>query len=151
MTLMRGFNPQKDEGRMYRITLDSLDESYNPEVFSGFYAMWPQGQVVAADAFDKPIGYISAVRLMDGRARIMMIAVDRNQRSKGIGSEMLARFRMMAMMSGITAVTLEVRAGNERAIRFYERNRFRKVELLPNFYSDGDDGVRMESPTHLYI
>ncbi|MDD4185170.1 MAG: N-acetyltransferase [Candidatus Methanomethylophilaceae archaeon] len=151
MTLIREFKPQKDDERLYDIALGSLDEIYNPNVFSSFYALWPQGQLVAVDLFDEPMGYISAVRLKDGWARIMMLAVDEGNRGNGIGSELLSRFKFEAVRSGINAITLEVKKDNEKAIRFYEKNGFRKIRALPRFYADGSDGMRMDSSAHLYI
>ncbi|MFA6668400.1 MAG: N-acetyltransferase [Candidatus Methanomethylophilaceae archaeon] len=151
MTLIREFKPQADDERLYDIALISLDEIYNLNVFFGFYALWPQGQLVAVDIFDRPIGYISSVRLRDGWARIMMLAVDEGHRGKGVGSDLLQRFRAESARSGITAITLEVKKENERAIRFYEKNGFRRTRVLPRFYADGSDGVRMDSPAHLYI
>ncbi|MDD4244619.1 MAG: N-acetyltransferase [Candidatus Methanomethylophilaceae archaeon] len=151
MTLIREFKPQKDDERLYDIALMSLDEIYNPNVFLGFYALWPQGQLVAVDIFDRPIGYISSVRLRDGWARIMMLAVDEENRGKGVGSELLLRFRAESARSGISAMTLEVKKDNEKAIRFYEKNGFRRTRVLSRFYADGSDGMRMDSPVHLYI
>ncbi len=151
MTLIREFKPQKDNERLYDIALMSLDEIYNPNVFLGFYALWPQGQLVAVDIFDRPIGYISSVRLRDGWARIMMLAVDEENRGKGVGSELLLRFRAESARSGISAMTLEVKKDNEKAIRFYEKNGFRRTRVLSRFYADGSDGMRMDSPVHLYI
>ena len=144
MTLIREFKPQKDDERLYDIALGSLDEIYNPNVFSSFYALWPQGQLVAVDLFDEPMGYISAVRFM-------MLAVDEGNRGNGIGSELLSRFKFEAVRSGINAITLEVKKDNEKAIRFYEKNGFRKIRALPRFYADGSDGMRMDSSAHLYI
>ena len=151
MTLMREFRPGKDDEALYDIAISTLDEVYKPNVFSSFYALWPRGQIVAVDYFDRPIGYISAVMLRDGWARIMMLAAKKESQSKGTGSDLLNGFRTEALRSNLRAITLEVKKDNERAIRFYERNGFRKTRALPGFYADGSDGVRMDSSVYLYI
>ena len=151
MTLTREFRPGKDDEALYDIALSTLDEVYKPNIFSSFYALWPRGQIIAVDYFDRPIGYISAVMLRDGWARIMMLAVEEGSRGKGVGSDLLNRFRAEALRSNLRAITLEVKKDNERAIRFYERNGFRKTRDLPGFYADGSDGVRMDSSVYLYI
>ncbi len=151
MTLMREFRPGKDDEALYDIAISTLDEVYKPNVFSSFYALWPRGQIVAVDYFDRPVGYISAVMLRDGWARIMMLAVKKESQSKGAGSDLLNRFRTEALRSNLKAITLEVKKDNERAIRFYERNGFRRIRVLPGFYADGSDGVRMDSSVYLYI
>ena len=44
---------------------------------------------------------------------------------------------------GIGSVELEVRKSNDPAIKFYMRYGFQSTNLLPNFYTDGEDGFKM--------
>ena len=53
---------------------------------------------------------------------------------------------MRAMLEGNIAITLEVRTSNTDARRFYKRNGFVETDILPQFYRDGGDGVRMSAP-----
>jgi ribosomal-protein-alanine N-acetyltransferase len=44
---------------------------------------------------------------------------------------------------GLRRVTLEVRASNATAIRFYTHFGFSVLELLRGYYSDGENGYQM--------
>ena len=141
----------EDSEELYEMSMESFDEYYRPEVFYSFFLQWPAGQLVACDFAGKPVGFISAAKLFDGRARILLFAVRPEYRKKGIGYRLLAAFRMKAMMEGIRSITLEVRPVNESARKFYKKNGFMETEVLPNYYQDGGDGIRMDGPVQLNI
>jgi ribosomal protein S18 acetylase RimI-like enzyme len=44
---------------------------------------------------------------------------------------------------GVKRVYLEVERANTAAVELYERNGFRAIDVLPDFYGKGRDGVRM--------
>ena len=48
-----------------------------------------------------------------------------------------------AKNNGITAMTLEVRASNEPAIKLYEKMGFASAGVRPKYYPDGEDAVIM--------
>jgi Acetyltransferases len=134
---------QGDFGEMYRITLESLDEIFQPDIFHYFQMQWPSGQLSACTLDDRPVGYLSAIRSEPSTARIMMFAVRPNARSKGIGNMLLSAFRQRAMLDGIRTITLEVRPANSRAISFYTRNGFSQAGTIERFYNDGGPAVKM--------
>ncbi|HKK20300.1 MAG TPA: peptidase C39 family protein, partial [candidate division Zixibacteria bacterium] len=43
-------------------------------------------------------------------------------------------------------MSLEVRSDNKQAIGFYEKHRYKVVDSLPGYYSDGASGLRMVKP-----
>ena len=47
--------------------------------------------------------------------------------------------------------TLEVKTTNNSAIKFYEKNGFKKVKILKGFYPKGQDGLFMKKPSSLKI
>ena len=134
---------QGDFGELYRITLDSLDEVFQPDIFHYFQMQWPSGQLCACTLDDRPVGYLSAIRSEPSVARIMMFAVRPNARSKGIGNMLLSAFKQRAMLEGIRTITLEVRPTNSRAISFYARNGFSQAGTMERFYNDGGSAVKM--------
>ena len=46
-------------------------------------------------------------------------------------------------MRGLGTIELEVRKSNVPAIEFYTRYGFAIANLLPRFYTDGEDGFKM--------
>ncbi|MDR0778944.1 MAG: GNAT family N-acetyltransferase [Methanomassiliicoccaceae archaeon] len=148
--IIREYGP-RDTDRLYEILCGSLDEYFKREMFSYFFLQWPKGQLVACDFTGRPVGFICASILDAVHARIMMFAVDRDHRSMGIGSLLLAQLKRTAIMSGIKHISLEVRPSNMRAIALYQRHGFVSVEILRNYYNDGGDAVRMDAVLQLNI
>lgn len=139
----------EDSDELYSICLSSFDEMYDPSAFYYFYSQWPAGQLVACDFTGRPVGFLSSTRIAPGTARIMLLGVRPEYRSKGIGQQLLERFRMNAFMSGIMTLTLEVRPNNTGAIRFYKRNGFMETGIIPRLYQDGGDAIRMDGPVSM--
>ena len=141
---------ENDYDTLYRITLASLDEMFQPEIFHYFQMQWPLGQFTACTFDDRPIGYLSSIRDGDA-AKIMMFAVDPALRSKGIGRMLLNAFRQRALMDGVRTISLEVRPTNTRAISFYIRQGFSKAGTIDNFYNNGGSAITMMSSVQLNI
>lgn len=59
--------------------------------------------------------------IADGDFYLQAIAVDKEVRSKGLGSMLMDAFEERARVSGSTRLSLDVSAKNEGAQRFYER------------------------------
>ena len=140
---------ETDSDEVYSITLKSLDEFFDPNVFSYFRTQWRTGQLVACDVTGKVVGFLSSIKLGGRRARIMLFAVDPANRNMGIGRQLLDAFRMRAMLEGYISIILEVRTSNESARRFYRHNGFTETDILRQYYRDGGDGVRMTAPVQV--
>jgi len=67
---------------------------------------------------------------------ITNVAVDENYRGQGIATDLLEYALEMGEAEGILDFTLEVRAGNEAAIKVYEKNGFEGVGIRPGFYEE---------------
>jgi [ribosomal protein S18]-alanine N-acetyltransferase len=89
------------------------------------------------------IGALNTLLRRDGHtARLYSLAVDPQQRGRGIGG-LLVRQLAEQLSSAITVLSLEVRSDNLAARALYERLGFTLYENLPGYYLDGGDGVRL--------
>ena len=145
MIQIRGFM-KGDTDDLYNIALNSFDEFFEPGIFSYFDDQWHNGQLVACDIMGKPVGFITSERLGSRKVRILLFGVLPEYRGRGIGKQLLDAFRMRAMLEGSISISLEVRTSNQEARRFYRRNGFVETDILPHYYRDGGDGVRMSAP-----
>lgn len=88
-------------------------------------------------------GYI--ITCIEGRsAHVISIAVKPSHRRRGVGSRLLCTALRILASGRVDRVYLEVRVSNEPALNLYRRAGFREIERLKNYYSDGEDGIRME-------
>ena len=69
-----------------------------------------------------------------GDGDISNVSVKESLRGKGIGKAMVSTLLTWAESIGVENYTLEVRAGNERAIRLYESLGFVGEGIRPGFY-----------------
>lgn len=139
---LRGFRG-RDVTAVARIVSESLHEHYDPGLYPSLSQQWPEGFLIAADPSDQPIGFLLGVSQIEGEARILMFAVDRPWRTRGVGTRLMDAFLVRARSRALRRVTLEVRVSNATAIRFYTRYRFSVTDLLRGYYSDGENGYQM--------
>lgn len=135
-----------DADPVHRLLCASMDEYFAPEVITYFLYQWPNGQLVSTDPIGRINGYIAGSRLSEGKVSVALFAVRSDCRDIGIGSALLSCYRQRALMEGARSIQLEVRVTNMNAIRFYEKRGFMRTEILPHFYNDGGDAVRMIAP-----
>ncbi|WMC93701.1 ribosomal protein S18-alanine N-acetyltransferase [Kineothrix sp. MB12-C1] len=88
-----------------------------------------------AEEEGKIIG-ICGLRNIAGEGEVTNVAVDRSFRRRGVAKLLLAEVLREGKKQGIEAFTLEVRAGNEAAIRLYETFGFQKDGFRKNFYEN---------------
>lgn len=98
----------------------------------------------SSDAADGQIcGYVGIWKIFE-EGHITNVAVAPEFRRKHIGRAMLETLISVTAEAGIEKYTLEVRAGNEAAIRLYEGLGFKPVGKRPGYYEDnGEDAVIM--------
>lgn len=143
---LRRFHPH-DIPVIGEIVRDSLHENYDNSLYLSLGQQWPDGFLVAADALGRPVGFLLGVMQVDREGRILMFAVDRGHRGRGIGTQLMRAFLERCRTQGLRRVTLEVRVSNATAIRFYTDFRFSVTDLLRTYYSDGEDGYQMARET----
>lgn len=76
------------------------------------------------------------VRDIMGEGEITNVAVHPDFRGQGIARQMMKHVLQDSLIKGMTAFTLEVRAGNQPAIALYERFGFRTEGIRQAFYED---------------
>lgn len=76
-----------------------------------------------------------------GEGHVTNIAVAPGFRARRIAAHLLLRGVRWALEQHVGALTLEVRVGNEPAIRLYRRFGFAPVGTRPNYYPNGDDAL----------
>jgi len=138
---VRQFAPQ-DVPSVAATVRDSLRENYPTSLYLDIHRWWRDGFLVAEEA-GAVVGFVAAVVSAPQTARILMLAVYAPWRRRGIGSALMDAFLKECAMRGIRDIELEVRKSNEAAIRFYMRYGFEVTNLLPKFYTDGEDGFKM--------
>lgn len=88
----------------------------------------------------KILGY-AIFHILGPDSELLSIATRKSQQQKGIGQKLIdAGFALLNFSNG-DCCFLEVRIGNEKARRFYEKNKFKEYSIRKKYYSDGEDAV----------
>ena len=69
-------------------------------------------------------------------AEIYNVAIVESEQKKGLGQRLFDAFVVKCRQIGVGNIWLEVRASNQKAIRFYEQNGFGHVQSRNNFYEN---------------
>ena len=126
-----------------RIELELFDiQPWTEAQFWGELALEDRRLFAAVDG-DALVGYAD-LRIASDETEILNIAVRTADQGKGVGYALLRAMLDASDDVAAQRVLLEVRAGNDIAIKLYERNGFRTVGHRPNYYALGVDGVLME-------
>lgn len=92
-------------------------------------------------------GYCGCYMTLDD-AEIVDVAVAQTYRRRGIGGELLDRMIADLDARGLHVIVLEVRSGNEAAIRLYEGRGFTGIGVRKNFYENPrEDALVMQRTT----
>jgi ribosomal-protein-alanine N-acetyltransferase len=107
----------------------------------------PTADFLVAEKSGLITGYCTVFhRRKSTKARLYNIALRIDQRGSGAAASLLDEASRLARLRGATLMYLEVRADNARAIRFYEKHGFREFGVIPEYYHDGTDAIRMGRP-----
>jgi len=89
------------------------------------------------------VAYMIAWFIRD-EVHLLNIAVTREHQRKGFARTLLRYLIEVASSEGRASISLEVRAGNVRAIRLYEGHGFYAIGRRPRYYQDnGEDAIVM--------
>jgi ribosomal protein S18 acetylase RimI-like enzyme len=80
----------------------------------------------------------------DETAHLTLLALRPEHRNRGLGSVLVNWLEKPARIAGAERIRVEARADNPRAIRFYERLGFRRMHIVPGYYSGLADAVQLE-------
>tara|TARA_Y100000739_G_scaffold187248_1_gene166213 strand:- start:119 stop:550 length:432 start_codon:yes stop_codon:yes gene_type:complete len=121
---------------------DNITENYEKGVFLTIMKRWPEGFLVVRND-NRIVGVACGAIQPNSKLRILIIALEKYLRGKGLGKKLLNMMIEKSLMHGVKKVTLEVRKDSE-AILFYRKLNFSSVDVLPCYYQDGCDGIVME-------
>lgn len=76
--------------------------------------------------------------------RLYSFAVLPERQGMGVGARLLSAAEAITLERGYAALRLEVRADNQPARALYQRAGYREMRLLPGYYEDHGDGLRLE-------
>jgi ribosomal-protein-alanine N-acetyltransferase len=83
---------------------------------------------------DEPCGFI-AFRLLLPEVELDQILLHESARGRGIAKQALSHWHSSLKEQGATAVFLEVRAGNNSAVKLYDRLGYEKIGLRKSYYT----------------
>lgn len=78
-------------------------------------------------------GYLN-FRILAGEGEIERVAVHPQMRGRGFGRKLMEAMAEFSALKGVTDMTLDVRAGNKRAINLYESCGFVKEAVRKDYY-----------------
>ncbi len=90
--------------------------------------------ILVAEENKKVIGYlIGEINAGNENYHIMSFGVNEKYRGKGVGG-MIISFLINLIKKELSNITLYVHTENTKAIKFYEKNGFKNIETLENYY-----------------
>lgn len=104
---------------------------------------WFPSACLVAEKNGKIVGYILATLRSPTLGHILSVAVIEEERGKGIGSALIRKSMEIMKSRGASAVRLEVRTDNMKAIKLYKKMGYKIDQLIPDYYSDGSDAYVM--------
>ena len=124
-----------------RIEYEAFDDPYPVGILLQLYNAGA-GFLVAQVA-QTIVGYV-IFWIKEGQGHIIVIAVDSNYQDMKVGSLLLEKTCFIFKRNNINTVFLEVRKSNIRAITFYKRNGFVKINEEDDYYNDGESAIIMQ-------
>ena len=137
-----------DLGRVVRIERASFGpEAYSLTTFLAHLFRDRKGLFVAEDGDGAVVGYVLArvgLRWLGvRRGGITSIAVGPAHRRRGFGRALMAAALRHLQESGVEEADLEVKVANRAAQSLYQACGFVQSRLLPQYYGEGGDGLKM--------
>ena len=128
---------------VYELARTTLRENYNPTLFVELSPYWPDGFMVLEDQ-GEIIGFIFGIMVSPVESRVLMLAVSPLYRRRSLGTLLCQQFVKESANRGIHLVSLEVRASNLDALHFYEKMGFEMVGRIKEYYTDKEDGLKLQ-------
>ena len=97
---------------------------------------------LVVDEDSKLVGYIN-ISYFEDTANILKIAVDKDERKKGIGFSLLEESIKLLKEKGVCKLFLEVEFENSPAIGLYKKFNFKNIRTRKNYYKNGGDAIEM--------
>ncbi len=117
-------------------------ETFPKEYFLEVFKKWPEGFLVAK--INKEIVGYAIGEKNENSGLIISVAVKKEWRRKGIGRKLIEKLLENFKKEGMKMIFLHVREENKEAINFYQALGFKIIELVDNYYSNGENAYLME-------
>lgn len=138
--IVRKFTPQ-DLRRVYEIENMSFNQSYGINMFQQLYEMGVGFLVAEEDGY--VIGYVIFWIKYENQGHIISIAVDKNYRRLGAGTQLLVKAIGILSLLQLDTIYLEVNENNQGAVEFYKQFKFKRDRIVPGYYENGDAAIVM--------
>jgi ribosomal-protein-alanine N-acetyltransferase len=115
---------------------------HDPYFYMQFYETCSDGFIVA-EMNGMVIGYVVGFIAKEGTGRIFSLAVHPAYQGHGAGSALLKELAGIFRNFGAQEIILEVRSGNIRAKKFYEKHGFYQTGIVEKYYNDGENACLM--------
>jgi [ribosomal protein S18]-alanine N-acetyltransferase len=102
----------------------------------------PIALVAVARAAERVAGF-GIMHYGDDDAHLDLLGVDHDYRREGLGRRLVEWLEKPALVAGVSAVFLEVRASNHGAQAFYERLGYRTLAQIARYYQGRESAIRM--------
>lgn len=103
----------------------------------------PDSMVLTARSAQEIAGF-AIMRYLDDTAHLNLLAVTPGHRRRGVARSLLAWLEQSALTAGTFLISLEVRASNEGALRFYRALGYCERGSLPGYYQGVEAAVQMQ-------
>ena len=141
--IIRKFVPT-DLKRVFEIENMSFSQSYGINMFQQLYEMGIGFLVAEEEGY--VIGYVMFWIKYENQGHIISIAVDKNYRRNGAGTQLLVKAISILSLLHIDAIYLEVNENNVGAVEFYKSFNFKIDRVVPGYYENGDGAIVMYIP-----
>ncbi len=138
--IIRKFAPT-DLKRVFEIENMSFDQSYGINMFQQLYEMGIGFLVAEHEGY--VIGYVMFWIKYENQGHIISIAVDKNYRRLGAGTQLLVKAIAILGLLPIETIYLEVNENNTGAVEFYKNFNFKVDRVVPGYYENGDGAIVM--------
>lgn len=124
--------------RVHEIDTQVYPRPWSIAMYRQELAMIDSRYYIVAEAGRDVVGYAGIMYVGDD-GHVTTVAVDPQQQRRGVATQLVASLCRHAIVRRSTALTLEVRVGNERAIALYRRFGFAPAGVRKNYYSETNE------------
>lgn len=132
---------------LYKIELECFGhEAFAKSLFAYFLTSSDFVNLVA-EVGEEIAGFvISSVQHYSNQAigHVLSLDVSGGHRRRGIGLALFCELERILVEDGVKACYLEVRADNAAALRLYQKQGFKVVEILEDYYGRSVHGLRLK-------
>jgi ribosomal-protein-alanine N-acetyltransferase len=115
---------------------------HDPFYYMQFYETCSDGFIVA-QVNGIVVGFVVGFLASETTGRIFSLAVNPSYQGRKLGSALLNEIIQVFRGIGVSEIILEVRKGNVKARRLYERHGFCTTGVLEKYYNDGESACMM--------